>query len=394
SDQLEAAAARAGRPLVAFNFGIPGFGTGQELLVLERWISRIEPDVVVLQFSPNDVANISLPYAYYSPDRRVYRPFFDDHGEPMLHEGGRRRPSLWFAKGPLAGLRLRWLLDLASNRLDDLHYGLRGIAENRVVTDPATGERYDLGQMSFSPYHKDLLRESFPKLEALLARIARVCRDHGARLIVVAPFVDRKDTEGQRLATILGLDADVRLGIPPELLRYDGWSKSLSDGHHNYLANLYLARDLLAEVTGVTQEADARRAGWFDRVPSTLDFSDPQVSRYVYGDVKRDRATRSWVARGPSTRILLRAPGSAPHYRLSLRGGWLGGEGSGGGVEPGNLTLRTADVALIEEFPSSGDFALSVDLSEEVLMDGLLLLELGFEAAVDRGLELHRAELQ
>ena len=84
----------------------------------------------------------------------------------------------------------------------------------------------------------------------------------------------------------------------------------------------------------------------------------------------------------------------APRHRLSLRGRWLGGEGSGEGFEPRSLTLRTVDVPLAKEFPSSGDFALEVDLSEELLMDGLLLLELGFEAAVDGGLELHRADLQ
>jgi hypothetical protein len=393
SDQLEERARRAGAPpLVAFNFGIPGYGTGQQLLVLRRWIERIEPDVVVLHFIPNDVANISIPYAYYSPKRRVYRPFFDANGELMLYAEGRRRPSLWLAEKGLGELRLRWLLDIANNRIDDLHYRLRGIADNRVVTDPETGARYDLGQMLFSPHHADLLRASLPKLQALLDELRRVSHQHGANLVIALPFAPPLDTpEQRRLVEILAAAADRRLEMPQELARYEGWMRSLADGHHNYLANLYLARDLLATIDGVRAEADARETEWYHRIPSELDPAETSVSRYVFGDFRRDEQTRQWEARGEGTRILLRAPSPAPLHRLSLRGQWVDGAEKGGAATPRSLEIRVGTTRLALTTRDSRNVSLETDVPDTLLMDGLLLLEIESQETGDAVFELHEA---
>ena len=40
-----------------FAFGVEGYGTLQEYMVLDRFIDEIDPDVVVLQFCPNDIIN-------------------------------------------------------------------------------------------------------------------------------------------------------------------------------------------------------------------------------------------------------------------------------------------------------------------------------------------------
>lgn len=37
-----------------FNMGISGYGTDQELLLLQKWFDHIQPDIVFLCFTPND----------------------------------------------------------------------------------------------------------------------------------------------------------------------------------------------------------------------------------------------------------------------------------------------------------------------------------------------------
>lgn len=59
---LEGCAALAGRRVEVINFGVSGYGTAQELLMLRRRALRYAPDVVLLLFTTgNDVRNNSKP---------------------------------------------------------------------------------------------------------------------------------------------------------------------------------------------------------------------------------------------------------------------------------------------------------------------------------------------
>lgn len=50
-----------GRTVEVINAGVPGYDTRTELLYLEGLLSRLQPDVVVLAFLPNDVFTNNLP---------------------------------------------------------------------------------------------------------------------------------------------------------------------------------------------------------------------------------------------------------------------------------------------------------------------------------------------
>jgi hypothetical protein len=59
-----------------FNLGVSGYGTDQEYLLLRRYFSTVQPDVVLLVFSSNDPDDNKTNKRY-----GYYKPFF------MVHEG-------------------------------------------------------------------------------------------------------------------------------------------------------------------------------------------------------------------------------------------------------------------------------------------------------------------
>jgi hypothetical protein len=71
------------RPVEVLNFAVGGYGTAQELVMLQTTAMRYQPDLVLLQFSPNDVMENSPALAM---EKR--RPFFtlDSHGEPHIDD--------------------------------------------------------------------------------------------------------------------------------------------------------------------------------------------------------------------------------------------------------------------------------------------------------------------
>ena len=65
-----------------FAYGTRGYGTLQELLILQEWAGVIDPDTVILQFCPNDFINNSLALESQSYENRnnMQRPYLGpDH---------------------------------------------------------------------------------------------------------------------------------------------------------------------------------------------------------------------------------------------------------------------------------------------------------------------------
>ena len=72
------------------NFGVGGYGTAQEYVLLETTAMRYQPDLVLLQFSPNDVMDNSRAL---TPQKD--RPFFvlDARGVPRIDDSFALQPS-------------------------------------------------------------------------------------------------------------------------------------------------------------------------------------------------------------------------------------------------------------------------------------------------------------
>ena len=76
--ELQSCAALAGRALEVMGFGVSGYGTAQQQLLLETTAIRYRPDFVLLAFAPNDLRNNS---ATLEPENE--RPFYRLEGDAL-----------------------------------------------------------------------------------------------------------------------------------------------------------------------------------------------------------------------------------------------------------------------------------------------------------------------
>ena len=85
--QLQQCSMLRGRQPEVINFGVMGYGTAQELIMLRRKVWQYSPDMVILAFAPiNDVIDNSPFLQEFEPDQlRGARPFFySDRGHLQL----------------------------------------------------------------------------------------------------------------------------------------------------------------------------------------------------------------------------------------------------------------------------------------------------------------------
>jgi hypothetical protein len=66
-----------------FVYGAGGYGTLQEYLILDEWLDRIKPQILLLQLCTNDFINNSyeLEHASWDNNNLMRRPYLDDQGQ-------------------------------------------------------------------------------------------------------------------------------------------------------------------------------------------------------------------------------------------------------------------------------------------------------------------------
>lgn len=196
-------------------FGCSGYGTFQQALVLEKYVSQIKPDLLILQMSSNDIVNNLL-------ELEDAMPFLSTPGpRPYLQDDGSVKH--YFATTS-RGLK-NWSLAYASlaDRVEDILY-----KHEQWVP----GQVRDYGTHRAPRHFDDLLAKSTKKTAGLLGRIQR---DIGANARIIA-FYDEdvpplSDAIKQACTT-----AGVRLvsSIGPAMMQEEGRS-----GHY-----VYRTRDL------------------------------------------------------------------------------------------------------------------------------------------------------
>jgi len=90
-----------GKLVEVLNFGVAGYSTAQELALLETRVMRYAPDLVLLEFAPDDVIDNSAALA---PNK--LRPFYflDAHGVPRIDDSFASLPD--FERGMQTRYRL------------------------------------------------------------------------------------------------------------------------------------------------------------------------------------------------------------------------------------------------------------------------------------------------
>jgi hypothetical protein len=195
------------------NFGVGGYGTAQEYVVLETKAVRYQPDLVVLQFSPNDVMDNSPALAL---EKR--RPFFvvDRHGVARLDDA--------FAAAPSFDSRMQTRYRLAEEIADHS----RSWQLARQMTRLAfIGEAQAGGDLAVLHEPRDAAwQNAWQVTQAAIARMNALARRNGAQLVVLAIPHPRQAGQGmgypeQRLdafgkqsgIAVLALGEEIKAGM-------------------------------------------------------------------------------------------------------------------------------------------------------------------------------------
>jgi len=250
--QLPAELGRCGfRPdklVEVMNFGVAGYGTAQEYVLLQSTAMRYQPDLVLLQFSNrDDVVDNSFAL---SPEKQ--RPFFilDAHGVARIDDS--------FATAPAFDRRMQTRYRLATEIADhsrtwQLGRQLAGLA--------FIGEAHahDDGAVLQAP-HDEVWENAWRVTDALIGKINDYSRRNGAELAVVAvphPLqVALRTGQGvsypdQRLAT-LGKQLDVRVVALGEALAQKKETLYLPSGHWTRTAHRIAAAAVAQRLCGAT----------------------------------------------------------------------------------------------------------------------------------------------
>src|SRR5215813_3415481 len=192
------------------NFGIGGFGTAQELLLLRERVWKFDPDMIVLQFyAGNDMFNNHRALNISTPDKAPY--FLLKNGKLELDESFRQErafdPDHIRMKGISADimngfvlLQLLYKLDRARAQQEELARLNSAGRQSDPNAPPPEYQRY----LSFLPPTIPSMVEAWQVTEALIAETGKEVKSHHASLLVMLiptkhqTYTDPKEEEEYR----------------------------------------------------------------------------------------------------------------------------------------------------------------------------------------------------
>lgn len=178
AEQLGGCAALAGRKVETMSFGVSGYGTAQELLLLQRRVWDWSPDVVVVAFlTGNDVADNHPALG------AAAAPFFRLEGDKLVLDGSRAHSLGTGGRAMLWMIRHSRVLQLANQvRLNLGQCGRLGACGEDL--DVGKGEAGLRNQIYAEPAD-DTWREAWRVTEALLRGMRDDVAAHHARFFLV-----------------------------------------------------------------------------------------------------------------------------------------------------------------------------------------------------------------
>ena len=159
---------KPGKLVEVLNFGVGGYGTAQELILLQSGVMRYAPDLVLLQFAPDDVIDNSFALA-----ANKLRPFYflDAHGVPRIDESFAESPSF------LRRMQTRYRLAAEIGDHTRAFQLVRELARLSFIP-PAHAEP----DVASGPLYDDAWRLT----EALITKAADYTRRNGAEFVLLA----------------------------------------------------------------------------------------------------------------------------------------------------------------------------------------------------------------
>ena len=186
--QLQSCQNLRGRNIEVINFGISGFSTTQELLMLRHKVWKYSPDIVLLAFhTGNDVADNSLALK-----KKEYDPYYTlVNGKLILNDlPTRQRYEEKVEKNYLTRPLYLWLSQFRVCQV--LHYGQQIIRESwfknqAVANSSAPGKQSEPGILKpiFSEPTEDAWKKAWKVTESVLLQMQDEIHQKGAQFVIV-----------------------------------------------------------------------------------------------------------------------------------------------------------------------------------------------------------------
>jgi hypothetical protein len=206
--QLAACGLQPGKRIEVLNFGVSGYGTAQEQVMLEARAMRYRPDLVLLQFTNgNDVKDNSSALS----DEKT-RPFFTVDADGTLRPDASFASSASLRQHESAHFRLaRSLADYS--RVAQLVREVRSlpsIGRAHAAGAQDGGVEQGMEPMVLAPPRDQAWEEAWRITEALIRRMGDFAARNGARLVVVTvPYAVQVHPDRQLRQAL-----QAKLGVP------------------------------------------------------------------------------------------------------------------------------------------------------------------------------------
>ena len=176
------------RNIEVMNFGISGLGTTQELLVLQHWVWKYSPDVVLLAFTTaNDVSDNSKVLKNIH-----YLPYYVYQGNTLILENKQTREH-WLAKqkslwqkmhlDALLNFRTFQLIHHAKNIFEGFSWSLQDIGKKAGAS--MKGQEAGINDMIYREPTTEVWQEAWRVTEGVLLLMRDEVAQHGARFFIV-----------------------------------------------------------------------------------------------------------------------------------------------------------------------------------------------------------------
>ena len=183
-ERLIACGFARGKRIEVLNFGVSGYGTAQEYLVLESQAMRYRPDLVLLQFTNgNDVRNNSQAL-----EEDKLRPFYLLEADNTLRlDRSFASEADYLRRSSTGHETLRKLSD--RSRIVQLVQTVRSQPLMPQAKAAPAGVEQGLEPLVLAPPVDPLWEEAWQITEKLLAKTAAYARQHGAQfMLVTVPY--------------------------------------------------------------------------------------------------------------------------------------------------------------------------------------------------------------
>jgi len=186
--------AYGGKRVEVMNFGVPGFGTAQELLTFRHRVLRYQPDAVILAFyTLNDVHNNQRAL---NPVDASKSPYFLLKGDELVLDNSFRR-----TQGRQMYVRLRKAFANVVNRsrvtqlMAELviRRMLFTLAQRPEMTERTNRFGAHVDDLIYGPPEVPEMKEAWRVTEALLLALNNEARSHGVRFRLVTLWQSPQD---------------------------------------------------------------------------------------------------------------------------------------------------------------------------------------------------------